>query len=170
MMWYLFSQMRTSLLATTFIVSLGWFGASAGCKKKQETPESAVDPRASPPPVAVDIAPPPPPDAAAVVEDPLKTICPQVLAKIVDCSEDKEFEMALKEGTSAKDQKLITRLINGIAEWPSPACGSLAASYEHTGFLDRWKDLSDPAILESCAKLGSAVKAAGGLFGGDSDL
>jgi len=175
--------MRTSRLATTLIASLASLtlvGVGAGCKKKEEAPKDTVTPSASPqpdpvdapvpPPPPADAAPPPLPDASGVIEDPLKAICPQVLAKIVECSEDKEFEKALKEGASAKDQKLITRLITGIAEWPSPPCGSLAASYEHTGFLDRWKDLSDPAILESCAKLGAAVKAAGGLFGGDSDL
>jgi hypothetical protein len=176
--------MRTSLLVTGLVGSIaaaGLLGAGAGCKKKPDAGENAVTANPSPQPPPVDApAPPPPadaapadaaaplPDAAAVVADPLESICPQVLAKIVECSGDKEFEKALKEGANAKDQKTISKLIKGIEEWPSPPCGSLAASYQFTGFLDRWKDLSDPAILESCAKLGAAVKGAGGLFGGES--
>lgn len=168
--------MRISPLAMSLIAALA-LGAG-GCKKKEEaqpTPPVASETKPEPA-VTVDAAPPPPPDAAPLpdasgaVEDPLKSICPQVLAKISECSEDKEFEKALKEGADAKQQKLITRLIAGIAEWPVAPCANLAATYQHEGFLDRWKELSDPKILESCAALGAAVRAAGGLFGGDSDI
>lgn len=150
--------------------------SAGGCKKKEEAQQKPVETKPEPAAV-VDAAPPPPPpdaaplpDASATVEDPLKSICPQVLAKITECSADKEFEKALKEGADAKQQKLITRLITGIAEWPVAPCSNLAATYEHEGFLDRWKELSDPKILESCASLGAAVRGAGGLFGGDSDI
>lgn len=169
--------MRSSLLVTSWMVALGASAALVGCKKSEDKPAAPAAPEAGPPPAPADAAPPPvdaapaPVDAApAAVVDPLKTVCPQVLAKIMECAEDKEFEKALKEGASGKDQKTISKLITGIGEWPSTPCGSLAATYEHDGFLDRWSELADPAILESCAKLGAAVKAAGGLYGGDSDI
>ncbi len=170
--------MKSSLLVTSLMVALGASAALAGCKKPEEKPatpttEAAPQPppadAAAPTPPPADAAPPPVDAAPAAPADPLKTVCPQVLAKIVECAEDKEFAKALKEGASAKDEKTISKLIKGIGEWPSPPCGSLAAAYEYDGFLDRWAELADPAILESCAKLGAAVKAAGGLFGGDSD-
>lgn len=173
-MCYLPRQMRFSPLAMSLIAALA-LGAG-GCKKKEEAQQQPpVASETKPEPAATVDAPPPPdaaplPDAAGAVEDPLKSICPQVLAKITECSADKEFEKALKEGADAKQQKLITRLITGIAEWPVAPCANLAATYEHEGFLDRWKELSDPKILESCASLGAAVRAAGGLFGGDSDI
>lgn len=166
-----FSPLAMSLIA---VLTLG----AGGCKKKEEAQQKPVETKPEPA-ATVDAAPPPPPsppdaaplpDASGAVEDPLKSICPQVLAKISECSGDKEFEKALKEGADAKQQKLITRLIAGIAEWPVAPCANLAATYEHEGFLDRWKELSDPKILESCASLGAAVRAAGGLFGGDSDI
>lgn len=175
-MCYLPRQMRISSLAMSLIAALA-LGAG-GCKKKEAAPPAPVAGETKPEPVAVvDAAPPPPPstpdapplpDASATVEDPLKAICPQLLAKITECSEDKEFEKALKEGADAKQQKVISKLIAGISEWPVAPCANLAASYEHEGFLDRWKELSDPKILESCAALGAAVRGAGGLFGGDS--
>lgn len=159
-------------------------GSAAGCKKKEDKPAAAAETTPPPPPAVIDAAPPPPPpsdaappavDAAAAAAtaptaDPLKTICPQVMAKIVECSADKEFEKALKEGITVPQQKLATRLIASIAEWPTTPCSALAATYQYEGFLDRWDELKDPAILESCAKLGAAVRDAGGLFGGDSDL
>lgn len=162
----------------------------AGCKKAQEKPAAPAD--AAPlAPATVDAAPPqtdapakvdaPAPavdggaaaaaDAAKADADPLKSVCPQVLAKIMECKEDKEFAKALKEGADAKEQKKIGKLIAGISEWPTTSpCNNLAASYEFEGFIDHWDKLSDPAILESCAKLGAAVKAAGGLFGGDAAM
>jgi hypothetical protein len=155
--------------------------AATGCKKKEDKPAAAAEPTPPPPPAIADAAPPPPVDAAppagdaaktatAPTADPLKSICPQVMAKIVECSADKEFEKALKEGITVPQQKLATRLIASIAEWPTTPCSALAATYQYEGFLDRWDELKDPAILESCAKLGAAVRDAGGLFGGDSDL
>jgi hypothetical protein len=170
--------------------------SGAACKKSENKPaEPAKDAAAATPPTptpTVDAAPVPsadaaksadatpaaadapaaaPADAAKADADPLKSICPQVLAKIVECKEDKEFEKALKEGADAKEQKKIGKLIAGISEWPSVSpCANLAASYEFEGFIDKWDQLKDPAILESCAKLGAAVKAAGGLFGGDAAM
>jgi hypothetical protein len=176
------------LIATLFALA-----ASAACKKSEEKPAAPVEPAkdAAPvTPVVVDAAAPPtdapkppvdaaaaaadaaaPADAAKADADPLKSICPKVLAKIVECKEDKEFAKALKDGADAKEQKKIGKLIAGIEEWPTTnPCGNLAASYEFEGFIDKWDQLADPALLESCAKLGAAVKAAGGLFGGDAAM
>lgn len=159
---------------------LGVAVAGVGCKKKEDKPAAPVEPT-TPTPAVVDAAPPPPPvdaappvvdaaAAAAPMGDPLKTICPQVMAKIVECSADKDFEKALKEGANQAQQRQIGLLIASIATWTNSPCTTFAATYQFEGFLDRWEELKDPAILESCGKLGAAVKAAGGLFGGDSDL
>ncbi len=158
--------------------------AGVGCKKKEDKPAAPAAPTPAPVPATVDAAPPPPPPpvdaappvvdaaaaAAAPAGDPLKTICPQVMEKIVECSADKDFEKALKEGAAPAQQRQISLLIASIAEWSATPCTTFAATYQFEGFLDRWEELKDPAILESCGKLGAAVKAAGGLFGGDSDL
>jgi hypothetical protein len=165
--------MKTALLIAIAGLAVAFH---PGCKKQEAPSPSPIV--AAPPAVSVDAAPlPPPPDAAPVVPDaaaapadPLKSICPQVIEKIVECAEDKEFAKALKEGTNAREQKVISRLIGEIAEWPMNLCNNLAASYEYSGLLDHWDQLADPQILTSCGKLGAAVKAAGGLFGGDSDL
>lgn len=151
--------------------------ALAGCKKKDGPAASSTEP----PPATnsgntVDAAPPPPPptdtapseETQAGTGDPLKDVCPQVLEKIQGCAEDKEFAAALQEGADAKQKKIIAGLIKEIADWPMGLCSNFAASYQYEGFIDHWDQLSDPAILETCAKLGAAVKAAGGLFGGDA--
>lgn len=187
MMCYGSRQMKSPFLIATVLA----LATSAACKKSENKPAEPAKDAAPVTPVVVDAAAPPtdaakpaadaaapaadaaaaPADAAKVDADPLKSICPQVLAKIVECKEDKEFEKALKEGADAKEQKKIGKLIAGISEWPTVSpCANFAASYEFEGFIDKWDQLKDPAILESCAKLGEAVHAAGGLFGGDQAM
>lgn len=86
---------------------------------------------------------------------------------IEECSTDKELFAALTAGSSAKEKAKVRKLIAEVAEWPISYCNNLAASYQFEGFLGHWDQLADPAILTSCGSLGVAVKAAGGLFGGD---
>jgi hypothetical protein len=140
---------------------------SAGCGKGQEN-RSAPPP---PPPAPTDTRTTalaedarPPVDAPS---DPLVSICPRVLARIVECRDDPAFASALTAGTSNMHRMKIRELIDGISDWPINPCPNLLPSYEVEGFLDRWDELADPTILESCDALGTAVKAAGGLFGGE---
>jgi hypothetical protein len=154
-----------------------------GCKKHEAagtgSPAAAGSGSATAP-APIDAAPPPPVDAPppdAAKADPgvgaaelQKTVCPKVIEKIEACAKEKEFAKALSEGADAKEQKKIKKLIGEIAEWPTEYCSNFAANYQFVGFLDHWDQLADPAILESCGKLGAAVKAAGGLFGGDQAL
>jgi hypothetical protein len=164
--------MRSSSLLVLALLS--------ACKKSEApAPASGSEVAAQPASAPADAAPPPPPPVDAVAADaappatdpdPLKSICPKVIAKIQECSADKEFAGALLDGANAKDQKKIRKLIAEIAEWPINYCNNLAANYQFEGLLNHWDQLADPAILESCGKLGTAVKAAGGLFGGDQAM
>ena len=138
---------------------------SSGSAGSAGSAATATTPDAAPPPVD---AAPPPVDAAPA--DPIATVCPALLAKIEECVEDPAFTAALLQGANAKEQKKIKKLIAEVAEWPVNPCQNLAANYEFTGFFGHWDEVSDPAILETCAKLGAAVKAAGGLFGGDQAM
>lgn len=174
---------RASLFAIALALSL------SACKKNDKPTESAgtADPGgkpAEPTPVApADASAPPPADAAPPTADaaataatptepadPMTTVCPKVLAKIEECVEDKAFVEALMKGADAKQKKIIKRLIAEVAEWTANPCADMAANYEFAGFTNHWEQVSDPAILESCGKLGEAVQAAGGLFGGDQAM
>jgi hypothetical protein len=153
-----------------------------GCKKHEAAGSgpAATASGSAAAPVAVDASAPPPVDApppdaakvdpAAAAAERLKTVCPKVIGKIQECAKDKDFAKALSEGADAKAQKKNKKLIAEIAEWPVEYCNNFAANYEFEGFLNHWDQLSDPAILESCGKLGAAVKAAGGLFGGEQAM
>lgn len=173
---------RASLFAIALALSL------SACKKNDKPTESggsgktaepvAPADAAAPPADAAaspaDAATPPPADAAAATPtepaDPMTTVCPKVLAKIEECVEDKAFVEALMKGADAKQKKIIKRLIAEVAEWTANPCVDMAANYEFPGFTNRWEQVADPAILESCGKLGEAVQAAGGLFGGDQAM
>lgn len=171
---------RASLFAIALALSL------SACKKNDKPTESGGSGKtAEPTPVApADAAAPAPPDAAAPATadaaptpatptepaDPMTTVCPKVLAKIEECVEDKAFVDALMKGADAKQKKIIKRLIAEVAEWTANPCADMAANYEFSGFTNHWEQVSDPAILESCGKLGEAVQAAGGLFGGDQAM
>lgn len=172
---------RASLFAIALALSL------SACKKNDTPTEpggnrDSIGTSTQPPPPLVDAAAAPPdaaaapPDAAAAPPDaaapadPMTTVCPKVLAKIEECVEDKAFVDALMKGADAKQKKIIKRLIAEVAEWTANPCVDMAANYEFPGFTNRWEQVSDPAILESCGKLGAAVQAAGGLFGGDQAM
>ena len=162
----------------------------AGCNKKEPPPpapspqgsgngsgqpEATRPPDAAPAP-APDAAPAPPapaPDAAAPsgeAPDYMATLCPKVLPKIVECQKDPEFAAALDAGASAKQKKINARLLREVGKWPeNMSCGDLAPSYQYGGFTYHWDKLAAvPDALASCAKLGAAIREAGGLFGGDS--
>jgi hypothetical protein len=163
-----------------------WMAGSPGCGKKPESePAPATsDPRkpaASPgsaataPPVA---APPATPDAAApnvdaavaAADDNPRTseLCGEVLLKIVACHKDKQFLAALDDGVDAKRKAADKKHLVQIVKWSYNDCGALPTAIEDGGFLDSWSTVSGtPGILESCGKLGAALRAAGGLFGGD---
>lgn len=175
---------RASLFAIALALSL------SACKKNDKPTESGgtADPGGktaeTAPVAAADAAAPAPADAAAPATadaapapatptepaDPMTTVCPKVLAKIEECVGDKAFVDALMKGADAKQKKIIKRLIAEVAEWTANPCVDMAANYEFPGFTNRWEQVSDPAILESCGKLGEAVQAAGGLFGGDQAM
>ena len=103
-------------------------------------------------------------------------LCPKVAAKIVECVETAEFVAALDDGATKKQKQLNARLRKAVANWQEP--GELCRNtwslinYEYSGFLDHPVAFKAADALGSCASLGAAVKAAGGLVGGktfDSD-
>lgn len=123
------------------------------------------------PPVAPDAsAPPPAADAAPATQaDYMAALCPKVLPKIVECQKDATFIAALNVGADAKQKKITKSLLAEVAKWPDGmSCGDLAPAYQYGGFTYHWDQLAAvPDALDSCAKLGAAIQAAGGLFGGD---
>ena len=154
------------------------FALACGCGKKTDAPPAPPAPamhdegsaKPATPPAAHDegsAKPATPPAAAPTNEDYLSTLCPKVLDKIRDCKDDASFAAALTAGASAQDKKAITKLVKGISKWALNTCSNMP-TYEVIGLLDHWDQLAAPSVLESCASLGTAVKAAGGLFGGDS--
>jgi len=164
----------------------------AGCSKKEPPPpspspspggsgngsgqpEAAKPPDAAPAP-APNAPPPPAPDAAAAAvgsgepPDYMATLCPKVLPKIAQCQKDPEFAAALDVGADAKQKKINAKLLREVSKWPeNMSCGDLAPSYQYGGFTYHWDKLAAvPDALASCAKLGAAIREAGGLFGGES--
>jgi hypothetical protein len=156
---------------------------SPGCGKKPEPdtapvshderkPVASLD--AAVPTTTPDAPPPPPPpptvDAAVAADDNPRTseLCSEVLEKIVACHKDKEFLSALDEGVDARRKAADKKHLAQIVKWHYTDCGALPTAIEDGGFLDNWSRVSAmPGILESCGKLGTALQAAGGLFGGD---
>jgi hypothetical protein len=115
-----------------------------------------------------------PPDAAApkvvAADDNPRTseLCGEVLLKIVACHRDKQFLSALDKGVDAKRKVANKKHLAQIMKWRYSDCGALPTAIEDSGFLDNWSTVSGtPGILYSCGKLGTAVRSAGGLFGGD---
>jgi hypothetical protein len=104
---------------------------------------------------------------AAFLQDPL---CVQVADKIRACADQPEFITALDDGATAAQKKINARLRKGIKKWQSSyeLCHNAwdILNYEYTGFLDKPAALRAPSALASCAELGAAVKAGGGLVGG----
>jgi hypothetical protein len=149
---------------------------SVGCGKKSEPAPAPVVSDARGSSAVPDAAPPPPPDAAApsidaaAVDDNPRTseLCGEVLVKIVACRKDKAFLAALANGADGKRKAADKKHLRQIAKWRYTDCGALPTAIEDGGFLDHWRTVAGaPGILDSCAKLGAAVRAAGGLFGGD---
>jgi hypothetical protein len=157
---------------------------SLGCGKKPEpgTAPAVSDTRKpASPDAAVTTTPPDaaaaPPDAAAptvdaavAVDDNPRTseLCGEVLLKIVACHKDKQFLSALDEGVDRKRKTANKKHLVQIVKWRYTDCGALPTAIEDGGFLDSWSTVSGtPGILDSCGKLGAAVRSAGGLFGGD---
>jgi hypothetical protein len=108
-------------------------------------------------------------DKAAFLADPL---CVQVADKIRACADKPEFVAALDDGATAQQKKVNARLRRGVKKWQTSheLCTNAwdIMNYEHTGFLDNPVPLKAADALSSCATLGTAVKAAGGLVGGDT--
>jgi hypothetical protein len=108
-------------------------------------------------------------DKAAFLEDPL---CEQVADKIRACADKPEFIAALDDGADAQQKKVNARLRKGVKKWQKAheLCTNAwdIINYEYTGFLDRPVVFKAPNALASCAELGAAVKAGGGLVGGDT--
>lgn len=104
---------------------------------------------------------------AAFLADPL---CVQVADKIRECVTRPEFIAALDDGASAQQKKVNASLRKGVAKWQSSfeLCHNAwdILNYEYTGFLDQPAVFKAPGALASCAALGAAVKAGGGLVGG----
>jgi len=163
----------------------------AGCKKKQEAPPAppqatAADAAATAPAPALDAAATVEVDAAAgaaagsadgsagsaagsaaaLSPEAQEALCVKVLGKLYACRDDQELAAALTAGASAEDKQRITKFIKAIKDWPRNFC-TYEYNYEYPGFSEHWDKLTAPEILESCGKLGAAVKDAGGLFGGD---
>jgi len=160
---------------------------AVGCKKKDaaKTPEGTPPAQADAAPPPVDAAPPPvdaappPVDAAqqlgnAMPDDWFTTGCPKVLERIGQCAADKAFLAALTAGADKADKKTILGRAADAKRFAKDAkgiCGELpSVSYEDEGFLaGNWSALAAPETLADCAKLGAAVKDAGGLYGGSVD-
>jgi hypothetical protein len=108
-------------------------------------------------------------DKAAFLEDPL---CEQVADKIRACADRPEFIAALDDGADAQQKKVNARLRKGVKKWQNAheLCTNAwdIINYEYTGFLDKPVVFKAPNALASCAELGAAVKAGGGLVGGDT--
>ncbi|HEX8113698.1 MAG TPA: hypothetical protein VF516_38465, partial [Kofleriaceae bacterium] len=104
---------------------------------------------------------------AAFLADPL---CMQVADKIRECVGKPEFIAALDSGATAQQKKTNARLRKGVKKWQSSyeLCHNAwdLLNYEYTGFLDKPAVFKAPNALASCAELGAAVKAGGGLVGG----
>lgn len=104
---------------------------------------------------------------AAFLADPL---CVQVADKIRECVTKPEFIAALDGGASAQQKKINASLRKGVNKWQSSfeLCHNAwdILNYEYTGFLDQPAVFKAPGALASCAELGAAVKAGGGLVGG----
>jgi hypothetical protein len=104
---------------------------------------------------------------AAFLADPL---CMQVADKIRECASKPEFVAALDGGAAAPQKKINARLRKGVKKWQSSyeLCHNAwdILNYEYTGFLDKPAVFKAPDALSSCAALGAAVKAGGGLVGG----
>jgi hypothetical protein len=163
------------------VIAMVVMACSLGCDKKpapEKAPVVAEPPKPIAPPDAAPAAPPPdaaatPPDAAApqaAEDDNPRTseLCGEVIVKIVDCHKDKQFLSALNEGVDAKRKAANKHHLKQIVSWRYNDCGSLPTAIEDGGFLDHWSVVAGmPGILDSCGKLGTALQAAGGLFGGD---
>ncbi len=106
---------------------------------------------------------------AAFLADPL---CREVADRIRACVDKPEFIAALDEGATAADKKVNARLRKAVPKWQksSELCGNTwdIINYEYTGFLDSPGAFKAPNVLATCASLGGAVKAAGGLVGGET--
>ena len=108
-------------------------------------------------------------DKAAFLADPL---CEQIADKIRACVDKAEFIAALDDGATAQQKKVNARLRKGVKKWQKAheLCTNAwdILNYEYTGFLDKPSVFKAPSALSSCAELGAAVKAGGGLVGGDT--
>jgi len=161
-------------------------GVLAALSKKKTEPAPAVSTDAEPALVIVDAAPlaspdalPPdalaaPLDALATVDAPTKLdlaakseICRRVVEKLSDCSKDAEFIAALTAGLTGAELKAQRKYLAKAADWPPGFCDLWEYDWEFNGFRDHMEQLTDPQIVASCATLGTALKAAGGLIGGE---
>jgi hypothetical protein len=111
------------------------------------------------------------------------TGCPKVLLAISRCADDKGFVDALTVGASKQVRKLTIGRIADLkgSEQPDVADPKTDRAHEECtefpsvafadpGFLDNdWRDLAAPEVLADCSKLGAAIAADGGLFGGSVD-
>lgn len=148
---------------------------SVGCDKKpspapapvaSDARGSSASPDAA---IPLDAATPTVDAAAAADADPRTSeLCGEVLVKIVACRRDKQFLAALDDGVDAKRKAANKKHLRQIVKWRYTDCGALPTAIEDGGFLDHWTTVAAaPGLLDSCAKLGAALRAAGGLFGGD---
>jgi hypothetical protein len=97
--------------------------------------------------------------------------CVEIVTKIVACQKDASFVSALDQGADAATKKLNATLRKQIAsEWPKPsfACDTYFKwAFEHVGFLKDPDVLIEDGVLDTCATLGTAIREAGGLPGGE---
>ena len=93
--------------------------------------------------------------------------CVAIVTKIKECQNDAAFANALDKGADAKRN---VKLRKQIGEWPKPwpTCDTyFSFTFEHVGFLKDPDVLIDDHVLDTCATLGTAIREAGGLPGGD---
>lgn len=140
-------------------------GSAAATGSAAPTAGSAAPATGSATPPAAGSAAPP---AAADTDPRTSELCSEVLVKILDCHKDKAFLAALDEGVDAKRKTANKKHLVQIVKWKYNDCGALPTAIEDGGFLDNWATVSGtPGVLDSCGKLGAALRQAGGLFGGD---
>jgi hypothetical protein len=96
-------------------------------------------------------------------------LCLKVADKIKECAATPEFAAALDDGADDKQKKINAKLRKAVAKWAESRylCKDFWAlsEYDYSGFLDEPSVFQAPNALDSCATIGAAVKAGGGLVG-----
>ena len=147
------------------------FVAVAACRQNPSTNEATGSATTQPVKHVVDASPDATGAGSSVPVDFTQTdFCLSFVKKVQACVATPEFNAGLDEGASRADKKVNAKLLAQTKKWmysPSDVCGTFFQfAFSHPGFLDHASMLSE-ASLASCKVLGTAIKNAGGLVGGE---